>query len=88
VTGKLVTESGSSETPVAAMLKEHAGASYVFAVCMRGNSTAATFKLDGLPEGKRVQVIGENRDIQSAQGFFADKFGPWDVHLYRFEKAK
>ncbi|OHB71180.1 MAG: hypothetical protein A2V70_14030, partial [Planctomycetes bacterium RBG_13_63_9] len=80
--------------PVAAMVKRHSGATYLFAVRMeqgrteQGTSvkqgpTTATFQLQGLPGKTTAEVIGENRTIQLENGTFADDFGPYEVHLYK-----
>ena len=69
--------------PVATMVKRQGGATYVFAVAMKPGATEAAFTLDGLPAGAQVEVLGENRKIEPADGKFKDHFGEWDVHLYR-----
>jgi len=75
--------SGNQAIPVALMTKKHDGATYLFAVGMRGDKTTATFTLQN-PEGiKTVEVIGENRTINLKAGVFKDDFEAWDVHLYR-----
>jgi len=78
--------SGNSDVPVAVMAKRHGGATYVFAVCMRGGQTSAAFTVRG-PKGEgAVQVLGENRVIASKDGLFEDSFKAWDVHLYRIKE--
>jgi len=69
--------------PVATMVKKQGGATYVFAVSMKAGETNASFTLGGLAAGAEVQVLGENRNVESADGKFQDHFGEWDVHLYR-----
>ena len=78
-----VKVSSDNEIPVASMVKKHAGATYVFAVAMRSDKATASFTLQGLNGSRSVEVIGENRSINSQEGVFKDSFGPWDVHLYR-----
>lgn len=75
--------SDNSAVPVAAMVKKHAGATYVFAVAMRGETTTATFTLQELKGKRTVEVPGENRTLTSQDGVYTDDFKPWDVHLYR-----
>jgi hypothetical protein len=75
--------SDNSAVPVASMVKKHAGATYVFAVVMRGEATTATFTLQDLKGKRTVEVIGENRAVTSQDGVFTDRFRPWDVHLYK-----
>ncbi len=81
----LKVESSNKGVPVAAMVKKHGGATYVFAVAMKPGATEAGFTLEGLPAGAQVEVIGENRKIEPAGGEFKDRFGDWDVHLYRIK---
>jgi hypothetical protein len=74
-----------SSVPVATMVKKQGGATYVFAVAMKPGETEAAFTLDGLPAGAQVEVLGENRKIEPADGKFQDSFRNWDVHLYRIK---
>jgi hypothetical protein len=69
---------------VGAMLKEHGGAKYLFAVAMRNNATTATFTVEGVQSG-RVEVLGEGRDLEVTDGTFTDAFAPYEVHIYRVE---
>ena len=68
--------------PIALMVKQHKG-TYLFAVGMREGVTTATFTLGGIDGEKVVEVLGEDRTITAKNGSFSDRFGPWDVHLYR-----
>lgn len=78
--------SSNSDVPIAVMAKRHAGAVYIFAVCMRSAETAATFTVQGLKGQGAVEVLGEDRRINGKDGVFNDKFKAWDVHLYLLEK--
>jgi hypothetical protein len=75
--------STNEAVPIAAMVKRHEGATYLFAVAMRNEETSATFKLTGVLGEKAVEVIGENRTLLAKDGSFSDHFAAWDVHLYR-----
>ena len=77
-----VTVSTTGSIPVDTMLKRQGGATYVFAVAMRGAATTATFTLRDFPATATASVIGENRDIAVAGGTFSDDFAPYGVHLY------
>ena len=68
-------ESSNKVVPVATMVKKQGGATYVFAVAMKPGETQATFALDGLPAGVQVEVLGEDRKIEPADGKFQDHFG-------------
>lgn len=68
--------------PVAAMAKRHADAVYVFAVAMRDRPVNARFEI--APDAAaRVEVLGEDRFLEVRAGAFTDRFGGYDVHLYR-----
>jgi len=81
----LKVECSNQAVPVATMVKKEGGATYIFAVAMQPGETEAAFTLDGLPAGAKVEVIGENRKIEPADGKFKDRFSDWDVHLYRIK---
>ena len=78
--------SDNNAVPIAAMVKKHGGATYLFAVAMRSGQTSATFTIQGLEGEKTVEVLGENRTLASKNGVFKDKFQPWDAHLYQLER--
>jgi len=75
--------SSNRSVPVATMVKKHQGAVYVFAVGMRDGQTRARFSVQGLSGPKRVEVLSEDRTLESKDGSFEDDFQPWAVHLYR-----
>jgi hypothetical protein len=85
---KPVTNGGSVKTddadlPVSMLLKRHDGATYVFAVGMRGSATHATFSgLTHVADGATVTVLGEDRTIELTENGFEDDFDAWGVHLY------
>jgi hypothetical protein len=69
--------------PVAVTARRHGGATYVFAVRMEASPAQATVRVRGLPDGARVEVLGEDRALVPRGGAFQDTFGPYAVHLYR-----
>jgi len=75
--------SENADVPIAMMVKQHKGATYLFAVGMRDGVTTATFTLGEIKEERFVEVLGEDRKIAARNGSFSDRFAPWDVHLYR-----
>jgi hypothetical protein len=77
--------SSNPQVPVAAMLKRHEGASYLFAVAMRSGDTTAAFTLKDLAGEKAVEVLGENRTLTAHSGAFIDTFESWAVHCYRIK---
>lgn len=79
---------GSSEVPVAALAKRHAGALWVLAVGMRNGAVEGSFRLEGpaaegLEGAREVEVVGEERSLPLVDGAWRDAFEPWGVHLYR-----
>jgi hypothetical protein len=78
-----IAKSENSEVPSDLMVKQHNGATYLFAVGMRDGATTAAFKLGNVTEGKAVEVLGEKRTITVNGGSFRDHFDPWGVHIYR-----
>jgi hypothetical protein len=77
--------SSDRQVPVAVMLKQHEGASYLFAVAMRNGDTTATFTLKGLTGDKAVAVLGEDRSLSARGGAFSDTFKSWAVRCYRMK---
>lgn len=75
--------STNPDAPVAAMLKHHDGALYIFAVAMRDATTTARFTVPGLPANARVEVLDAGRALTATDGAFTDQFGPWDARTYR-----
>ena len=73
----------NTAVPVDAMLKRLNGFTYLFAVGMRSGATTATFTLRDFVGTRTVEVIGENRTIQSVDGVFQDDFAGYGVHLYK-----
>ena len=80
--GAAVTSS-SAEVPVDILVKRHGGATYVFAVCMRDAAATATFTVPGLRKGATAEVLDEGRKVPVSAGRFQDRFGAYDVHLYK-----
>jgi len=81
-----VTEQATAvakDSPVAIMMKQYGGATYLFAVAMRETPTHALFTIRGLAGQRAVEVLGEDRTRASKDGVFEDDFKSWDVHLYR-----
>ena len=85
VSGTVQVSSSDPQVPVAVMLKQHEGATYLFAVAMRNGDTTATFTLKGLAGEKTVEVLGEARSLSARGGAFSDTFKSWAVHCYRIK---
>ena len=83
--GTVQVSSSNPQVPVAVMLKQHEGASYLFAVAMRSGEAMVTFTLNGLAGDKTVEVLGEERSLSARSGVFNDAFKSWAVHCYRIK---
>lgn len=78
-------ESSAIDAPVEFVAKQQGDDLYLFAVAMRGKATTATFRLANAAKATPVEVLGENRRVDSRGGQFRDDFQPWGVHLYRMK---
>ena len=78
--------SSNSEVPVAVMTKKYKNAIYIFAVGMRNGETKAKFAVKGLSGDKKVEILGEERNIVCQDGVFEDQFKAWDVHIYKITR--
>ena len=83
VAGAAAVTSSSPDAPVDIMVKRHGGATYVFAVCMRGAAATASFTVTAPGPKASVEALGEGRKLPLTGGAFRDEFKPYDVHLYR-----
>jgi len=71
------------DSPIAFMVKRHAGEMYLFAVAMRDAEVKGSFEVQGLPETATAEVLGEGRSIVVRSGEFTDTFPGYGLHLYR-----
>jgi hypothetical protein len=69
--------------PIAITVRQYEGATWIFAVAMRGQTTTAEFTIKNNPKIHSVEVVDEKRNLPAEQEVFKDRFEPWDVHLYR-----
>jgi hypothetical protein len=83
VPGRAVVAFDRKDVPIDLMVKQYGGATYLFAAGMRNAPTSGSFQVTHLPRAAIAEVIGENRRIAVRNGRFEDRFGPYDVHLYR-----
>jgi hypothetical protein len=81
--GAATVSSAAPQVPIDVMVKRYQGATYVFAVAMRGAPTHAVFELKDLPVPAKAEVLGENRVIELNVQRFEDDFDGYEVHLYR-----
>ena len=83
IRGAVTVTSSAAKVPIAVMVKRRGGATYVFAVAMRNAPTTGTFRVKLKDQPQAVEVLGEGRKLKAKSGRFTDKFGPYDVHLYK-----
>jgi hypothetical protein len=79
----VTVQAQNSSVPVAVTVRRDKRAIWIFAVAMRDGSTTAEFTLKDSPGIKSIEVLEEHRSLPARQGVFKDRFGSWDVHLYR-----
>jgi hypothetical protein len=82
--GVVVTTS-NPDAPMAALVKRHIGATYLFAVGMRDHPARASFKLRDGSRDAIAEVLDESRSISLRDGRFEDDFRPYEVHMYRIK---
>jgi hypothetical protein len=87
IRGAVTVQSKNPAVPVAAMVKQSGGVTYLFAVGMRAGATEATFTLAGMKGDNTLEVLDENRTLAVTNGSFSDYFKPWAVHLYKLSPA-
>ena len=87
ITNAVTIRSMNTAAPIATMVKHVDGFTYIFAVAMRPLETEVKFELKQFSQSEVVEVLGENRTVSAKQGTFTDRFGPWDVHLYRVKSV-
>jgi hypothetical protein len=78
-------QSTNAAVPLATLVKSHGRSRYLFAVAMRPGNTVATVTLEAEATATTVTVLGENRTLAVRERTFTDSFGPWEVHLYRWD---
>ena len=76
-------KSSAADCPVDVMVRSQGGATYLFAVAMRDKETQATFTLAAVKGKAQVEVLGEGRKLEAANGEFSDAFKGYEVHLYK-----
>jgi hypothetical protein len=82
--GVVSVSSSNEQVPVRTMVKRYAGKLYLFAVAVRPGQTTAKFSLP-LTGPARIEVLGEDRIIESGGAAWEDRFAGYEVHLYRIE---
>jgi len=86
IVGAGTVASSDASVPVEMLMKRQGGATYVFAVAMRGTAVHAKFSaLTGVGAASTATVLGENRTVPVAGGAFEDDFPAWGVHLYELK---
>ena len=74
-----------ASVPIDTMLKRFGGETYLFAMGARPDGeTMAKFQLRETGDAD-VTVMGEGRTLKARKGAFEDRFGEYEVHLYRIK---
>lgn len=68
--------------PLAVMAKIRQNQYYIFAVNMRDEATSATFDISSVSTAGQVEVLYENRNIDTAGRTFKDQFSGYAIHRY------
>jgi len=87
LTNAVAVTTADPAAPVATMVKQSGGHTYVFAVAMRGRTTTATFTLKSPAANLRVEAVGETGSPAVSNGVFTVQLGPWATRLYRVESV-
>jgi hypothetical protein len=89
IAGGVTVRSSDDKAPVAVMMKQLGGVTYVFAVAMRDQECTATFRFAKAAGGDaKAEVLDEGRTVEVKGGAFEDKFKGYEVHLYKIPAAK
>jgi hypothetical protein len=67
---------------IAHMVKREGATTYIFAVNMEKRPTRAKVAIRSEAPAQAV-VVGENRTVDFTDGAFEDRFGEYEVHIYR-----
>jgi len=70
---------------VAAMLKRHDGFWWIFAVEMEGIESEATFECSELKNDVEAEIFESERKLPVKNGLIMEKFGPWDVRIFKIK---
>lgn len=68
------------------LARKHEGERYLIAVNAQPRSVECEFVVPGLRAGGVVKVLFEERGIPMAGGRFADRFRPYQRHVYRWDR--
>jgi hypothetical protein len=83
ISGEAAVESSAATVPIDIMAKKLGGVVYLFAVNMRNEKTTGRLTIKGPSAASKVDVLDEDRIIDTKDGKFTDDFAPYDVHIYR-----
>lgn len=72
----------SSDPQIDTMVKIYRGHTYIFSVNTKGVACDAFTRITGV-SGQVVEALGESRTVPISDGKLADKYQPYEVHIYR-----
>jgi hypothetical protein len=81
--GKPIEGAKVDARDVTIMSRELAGEKVLFATGMEAGPIKAAFTMPGLSGKKTLEVVGENRTVESVSGKWSDTFTGYEAHIYR-----
>jgi hypothetical protein len=89
IIGGATVKSFEEQAPIALMLKQHGGRTFIFAVNMGNFATQANFAFreSMTGAGSSVSVRGESRSVSLLKDGFVDQFEPYQVHIYELSAS-
>ena len=84
----LTIHTSSLGSPIAAILKRHRDASYIFAVNLQNQPVRATIAIREAGAAIEANVLDEARHVAVQAGAFTEEFQPYAVRLYRIQAVK
>jgi hypothetical protein len=83
ITNAVMVSTENPRVPIGITVRRYEGDLYLFCAAMKAGTNRATFRVGPNFDGRKVEVLGEDRALEVRDGAFADPFESWDVHLYR-----
>lgn len=77
-----------SDKNVSALVKQDDCHLYIFTGSLSKFSTKAQFRIQGVGDASRVEVLDEARVLPLVGGTFLDNFGPYATHLYKVSRHR
>jgi hypothetical protein len=85
--GKPVAGAAVDAKGVTMITRRFRGQTYIFATGMEPGPIQATFTLPGMKGQATLEVIGESRTVDAADGKWPDTFTGYEAHIYHVQAA-